>query len=52
MEWGLRKVVPKLSQKKKNAFAAHIIPVILELCTEGMTGEEREEFLENICGAG
>jgi hypothetical protein len=50
MEWGLRKVVPKLSQEKKNAFASHIIPVILELCTAGMTEEGREEFLRNMCG--
>ena len=50
MEWGLRKVVPKLSQEKKNNFASHIIPVILELCSEGMTDEEREEFLRNLCG--
>jgi hypothetical protein len=50
MEWGLRKVVPKLSQEKKSHFASHIIPVILELCTEGMTEEEREEFLGTLCG--
>ncbi len=48
MEWGLRKVLPKLTESKKNAFLRHIIPVIVELCGPALSDKEFDELLEQI----
>ncbi len=48
MEWGLRKVLPKLTESKKSAFIRHIFPVIAELCGQALTDEELAELLKVI----
>lgn len=48
MEWGLRKVLPKLTDAKKSNFIRHIMPVITELCRSALSEEEFEELLQKI----
>lgn len=51
MEWGLRKVLPKLKNEQRKRFIQHILPVIIELCGSSMTEEERGVFAREMAEA-
>ena len=50
MEWGLRKVLPKLTEEKRTAFAFHILPVIIEECFPDISEISREDIETFLAG--